>query len=166
MGAASGGGDLVPRGGKVGGGGAGTSSWRLRGANRSNCWKVDGRVSWGRSCHVRQRTGSSMATGGTICRRVIVQLLRQRRKISDARKNNDVPCPSESSDPKRQVSVSKNVAIARFSDSVKRGTSGNFRFRWSHFLGRTDAHYGARSMYLASRSAECCSDIVERQSRL
>ena len=89
-----------------------------------------------------------------------------KKTISDARKNNDVPCPSELSDPKRQVSVSRNVVIARFSDSVKRGTSGNFRFQWSHFLGRADAHRGARSMYLASRSAECCSDIVERQSRL
>ena len=89
-----------------------------------------------------------------------------KKKISDARKNNDVPCPSELSDPKRQVSVSKNAMIARFSDSDKRGTSGNFRFRWSHFLGRTEAHRGARSMYLTSRSAECSSDIVERQSRL
>ena len=118
------------------GGGAGTSSRRSRGANRSNRREVGRRVSLGRSCHVRQRTWSSVATCGKICRRVIVQSLHQGKKMSGARKNHDVPCPSELSDPKRQASVPKNVAMARVSGSAERGTSENFQFWWSHFLGR------------------------------
>ena len=35
------------------------------------------------------------------------------KKMSGARKNHDVPCPSGLSDPKRQASASKNVMIAR-----------------------------------------------------
>ena len=37
----------------------------------------------------------------------------RRKKMSGPRKSHDVPCPSGLSDPKRQASASRNVAIAR-----------------------------------------------------
>ena len=111
MGAAARRDNLVPHGGK---GGKGLQVDGCGAQTSQTVGKLGWRASPGRSCHVRQRIGSLMAPGGTICRHVLVQSLYQGTMVSSVRKNHDAPRTSGLSDPDRQGSRQKMLLCACF----------------------------------------------------